>query len=94
MYCNLLKNISIYRDLGVQIRQHINILTNPSRITSSEYDNYCKQFDSLEKLANNAFGGKCNRIYESSSTGLTVQQCSHVLSSEFLQYLKDKPKQL
>ncbi|XP_037819624.1 ubiquinol-cytochrome-c reductase complex assembly factor 2 isoform X4 [Lucilia sericata] len=80
------------RDLGEQIRKHIKNLTNPANLTQEATDKITKQIDSLERLANNTYGRKYTRIYSSTATGLTAQQCNQVLSSEFLQYLNEDKK--
>ncbi|XP_059219417.1 ubiquinol-cytochrome-c reductase complex assembly factor 2 isoform X2 [Stomoxys calcitrans] len=81
------------RDLGEQIRKHIaTSLANPASLTSEATDNVTKQIDSIERLANNTYGRKYRRIYDSTATGLSAQQCNQVLSSEFLQYLNEDSK--
>ncbi|XP_075145799.1 pug C-1-tetrahydrofolate synthase, cytoplasmic isoform X3 [Haematobia irritans] len=78
------------RDLGEQIRKHIaNSLANPAALTTETTAKITKQIDSIERLANNTYGRKYQRIYDSTATGLSAQQCNQVLSSEFLQYLNE-----
>lgn len=80
------------RDLGEQIRKHMKNLTNPASLTSEAAEKITKQIDSLERLSNNTYGRKYQRIYDSTATGLSAQQCNQVLSSEFLQYLNEDNK--
>lgn len=77
------------RDLGEQIRKHINILTNPASLTTEETNKITTKIDSLERLANNIYGKKYVRLRDSTATGLSAEQCRQVLSSEFLQYLNE-----
>lgn len=81
--------IPTFRDLGEHIRKHIKSLTNPASLTSEATTAITIQIDSLERLANNVYGKQYKRIHNSSATGLSVEQCNQVLSSEFLQYLKE-----
>ncbi|TMW47856.1 hypothetical protein DOY81_007060 [Sarcophaga bullata] len=80
------------RDFGEQIRRHIKNLTNPAELTQEATEKITKNIDSLERLANNTYGRKYQRIYQSTATGLSAQQCNQVLSSEFLQYLNEDKK--
>ncbi|XP_067643428.1 ubiquinol-cytochrome-c reductase complex assembly factor 2 isoform X3 [Eurosta solidaginis] len=78
------------RDLGEQIRKQIKELTNPASLNTEASDKLSVQIDSLERLANNIYGKKYQRAFTSTATGLTAEQCSQVLSSEFLQYLNNE----
>lgn len=81
------------RDLGEQIRKHVTKLVSADANLSSEATAQLnKQLDALERLSENVYAKQYPRRYESTATGLTAAQCSQVLSSEFLQYLNDKPK--
>ncbi|XP_060650358.1 ubiquinol-cytochrome-c reductase complex assembly factor 2 [Drosophila nasuta] len=83
----------IGRDLGEQIRKKVTKLTGSEASLSSEASaDLTRQIDALERLSNNVYAKKYPRQYDSTATGLTAAQCSQVLSSEFLQYLNDKPK--
>lgn len=48
-----------------------------------------QQFKSLENIANDVYLKKYPRIHKSTSTGLSGEQCKQVLSSEFLEYIKE-----
>lgn len=80
------------RDIAEQIRKQITILSNPTSLSAEETAKISKQIDSLERLANNTYGRKYQRIYDSTATGLSAQQCNQVLSSEFMQYLNEDSK--
>lgn len=77
------------RDLAEQIRSQIKVPTNPAVLTNEDTAKLSKQIDALERLANNTYAKKYKRINNSTATGLTAEQCSQVLSSEFLQYLNN-----
>ena len=53
-----------------------------------------KQLDALERLAADTYNRKYLRILKSSATGLTREQCSQALSSEFLDYMTETDKSL
>lgn len=78
------------RDLGEQIRKQVKILSNPAGLTAEANVELNAQIDSLERLASNTYAKKYQRRYASTATGLSAEQCSQVLSSEFLQYLNDE----
>ncbi|XP_034488704.1 ubiquinol-cytochrome-c reductase complex assembly factor 2 isoform X2 [Drosophila innubila] len=80
------------RDLGEQIRKKVTKLTGSASLSNEASADLTKQIDALERLSNNVYAKKYQRQYDSTATGLTAAQCSQVLSSEFLQYLNDKPK--
>ncbi|XP_073842551.1 pug C-1-tetrahydrofolate synthase, cytoplasmic isoform X5 [Musca autumnalis] len=80
------------RDLGEQIRKQVTKLSNPAALTADATARIDKQIDSIERLANNTYGRKYKRVYDSTATGLSAQQCNQVLSSEFLQYLNEDSK--
>lgn len=80
------------RDLGEQIRKHLSKLTSDASLSSEAAARLNKEIDALERLSNNVYVKQYPRRYDSTATGLTAAQCSQVLSSEFLQYLNDKPK--
>ncbi|XP_053964359.1 ubiquinol-cytochrome-c reductase complex assembly factor 2 isoform X3 [Anastrepha ludens] len=78
------------RDLGEQIRKQVKNFTNPASLTTQANEKLSAQIDSLERLTGNVYGKKYPRRHTSTATGLTAEQCSQVLSSEFLQYLNDE----
>ncbi|KAM8705899.1 hypothetical protein ACLKA7_010232 [Drosophila subpalustris] len=80
------------RDLGEQIRKKVTKLTGSATLSNEASADLTKQIDALERLSLNVYAKKYPRQHESTATGLTAAQCSQVLSSEFLQYLNDKPK--
>lgn len=76
--------------MGEQIRKQVKILSNPAGLTAEANIELNAQIDSLERLASNIYAKKYQRRYASTATGLSAEQCSQVLSSEFLQYLNDE----
>lgn len=79
--------------MGEHLRKQLQALLRVNDITSITDEKLNKQFESLEKLANNVHGNKYKRSSNSTATGLTGEQCKQVLSSEFLEYIKeDKEK--
>lgn len=78
------------RDLGEHLRNQLKAVINPTDVTTKVSDNLQKQTESLERLANNVYANKYKRSLTSTATGLTAEQCSQVLSSEFLAYLNDE----
>uniref|UniRef100_W8BCD6 Mitochondrial nucleoid factor 1 n=1 Tax=Ceratitis capitata TaxID=7213 RepID=W8BCD6_CERCA len=78
------------RDLGEQIRKQVKDFTNPAGLSTEVNDKLSAQIDSLERLSGNIYAKKYQRRYTSTATGLSAEQCSQVLSSEFLQYLNDE----
>ena len=87
-----LDKAKVGRDIGEQIRKEVKSLTNPAGLTDEVTDQLAKKIDSLERLASNIYATKYKRTYTSTATGLSAEQCSQVLSSEFLQYLNDESK--
>lgn len=85
----LIKN-NLFRDFGENLRIRVKELANPLNITGETAEALSKQIDSLEKLTNNTYAKKYKRIHSSTATGLTSEQCSLVLSTEFLSYLNEE----
>lgn len=54
----------------------------------SNYKYWDQQYIAIQKLVNNVSKTKYPRIYSSSSTGLTAEQCHLALSNEVLEDLK------
>ena len=65
------------------------LLLDPLSITVKNTEHVNKEIESLERLANNVHGNNFKRLSNSTATGLTADQCSQVLSSEFLHYLNN-----
>ncbi|KAG5671853.1 hypothetical protein PVAND_002026 [Polypedilum vanderplanki] len=77
------------RDLGQFLREK---LIQDYNITSTSKlpKNAEKQLESLENIVKNIHHDKYLRKYNSTSTGLTGEQCRQVLSSEFLEYINNE----
>ncbi|XP_055387576.1 ubiquinol-cytochrome-c reductase complex assembly factor 2 [Condylostylus longicornis] len=78
------------RDLAERIRQHLQILADPTVVPKESLSFYKNQLDSLERLSKNTYGNKYKRIYNSSATGLDASQCKQVLSSDFLKLMNEE----
>jgi hypothetical protein len=82
----------IFRDLAQHLRTQLEKVLGGTNIVSVKDDKLDKQFKSLEVIANDVYHKKYPRKYQSTSTGLTPEQCSQVLSSEFLEYSNEEKK--
>lgn len=74
------------RDIGKHLRSLLPELQQPNFENS---DHIAKQNNALERLSKNIYFSNYKRSHQSTATGLSANQCNQVLSSEFLQYLKD-----
>lgn len=79
----------IFRDLGEHLRKQAKTIFATENSTSLKDDQLDQQIQALERLSKNTYGVKYPRLRNSTSTGLTAEQCNQVLSSEFLDYLND-----
>ncbi|XP_076235205.1 ubiquinol-cytochrome c reductase complex assembly factor 2-like [Calliopsis andreniformis] len=83
------------RDLGQHIRDQIKIA-----FTKGESDNQLNRevcdryYMSLKRITSNYHGQIYQRIYTSSASGLTAEQCNLALSPELLQYLNEGEKNI
>ncbi|XP_055853101.1 ubiquinol-cytochrome-c reductase complex assembly factor 2 [Episyrphus balteatus] len=79
------------RDIAEHLRSLLPILQQPDRSTTAEQmEHINKQNDALNRLSKNIYFSTYKREHHSTATGLSANQCSQVLSSEFLQYLKEQ----
>ncbi|KAK4884102.1 hypothetical protein RN001_000373 [Aquatica leii] len=75
------------RDLGQHLRDYINEAhKNNSFVGNERY--WDRQYLGIQRLINNDHFKKYPRTLSSSSTGLTAEQCSEVLTKEFLETLE------
>lgn len=51
-----------------------------------------RQYNSLNKLADNHYKNKYKRTRTSTATGLSTEECNLILSDEVLTYLKEENK--
>lgn len=75
--------------MGEHLRQQAKTIFAAGTSTSLKDDQLDKQLQALERLAKNTYANKYPRSRNSTSTGLSAEQCKQVLSSEFLDYLND-----
>lgn len=81
----------ICRDLGHYLRNQVKQSQGIASATANDSHSEL-QLKSLENIANNVHFHAYPRLLKSTSTGLTKEQCSQVLSSEFLEYIGDEKK--
>lgn len=75
--------------MGEHLRKQAKTIFSTENSTSLQDDQLDQQIQALERLSKNSYGIKYPRSRNSTSTGLTAEQCNQVLSSEFLDYLND-----
>ncbi|XP_013193687.1 probable methyltransferase-like protein 15 homolog [Amyelois transitella] len=82
------------RDLGKVIRDKVKLAfeTSDRQALDSEFCN--RQYNSLNKLADNYYRNKYKRTKTSTATGLNAEECNVILSNEVLDYLKEENKGL
>ncbi|XP_026469337.1 ubiquinol-cytochrome-c reductase complex assembly factor 2-like [Ctenocephalides felis] len=80
------------RDLGRYLRDNVKSFFVQGEITPVDEVDCLKKISALERLSANTYFLKYKRENNSSSTGLTSEQCSQVLSSDFLEYLENEDK--
>lgn len=81
-----------FRDLGEHLREQLKSTLGKSNITTVGSDDLDKQFEALDRLTRNIYADKYPRVYSSTASGLTGAQCNQILSSEFLQFMKEQDK--
>lgn len=81
-----------FRDLGKFIRDKVKAAfeTNNKQNLDSEHCN--RQYNTLNKIADNYYRDKYKRTRHSTGTGLSTEECNIILSSEVLDYLKEENK--
>lgn len=80
------------RDLGKFIRDRVKfVFESPEKHNlDSEYCN--RQYQALNRLADNHYRNKYKRTKSSTATGLSTEECNLILSNEVLAYLKEQNK--
>lgn len=79
------------RDLGEHLREQLKSALGTANIaTVAGNENLDKQIEALDRLSTNIYADKYPRVHSSTASGLSGSQCSQILSSEFLQYLKQQ----
>lgn len=81
------------RDLGERLREQGKLWFGSNKsVNQNENQSLSKEIVSLEKLVNNEHYNKYPSKLTATATGLTPEQCSQVLSTEFLEYLSEESK--
>lgn len=80
------KNKAGGRDLGEFLREYVNKAYKENKFETN-YTYWDKQFLALKKLVDNTNKKKYPRVFSSSASGLTAEQCNIALSNEFLEEL-------
>lgn len=80
--------------MGQFLRLRLADLFGGTKIVSAQTDQETeRQFQALENIVKNVHQNANPRINRATSTGLTGDQCRQILSSEFLEYIKDDSKE-
>lgn len=75
------------RDYREFLEQYVNQAYKENKFeTNSKY--WDQQYLAIQKIANNTNKNQYKRIYTSTATGLTSEQCHIALSNEFLEELQ------
>lgn len=80
------------RDLGKFIRNQVKKAFESTEPQNLDSELCNRQYNSLNKLADNYYRNKYKRTKTSTSTGLSTEECNVILSSEVLEYLKEENK--
>lgn len=80
------------RDLGKFIRDKVKVAFETSEKENLDTEFCNKQYNSLNKLADNHYKNKYKRASNSTATGLSTEECNLILSDEVLHYLKEENK--
>lgn len=81
----------IFRDVGVHIREKIKLSFGSGGLKKPEDQEKCdRAFYSLKRLADNHHKTLYHRSSASCATGLNLEQCKSILSTEFLNYLEEQ----
>lgn len=81
------------RDLGEYLREQGKIwFAANNTVTLKDEIKVSSQIESLERIVSNEHSKNNPRILTSTATGLTPEQCSQILSTEFLEYICEESK--
>ncbi|KPI95275.1 Uncharacterized protein C6orf125 [Papilio xuthus] len=80
------------RDLGKFIRDKVKAAFETSQTQNLDTDLCNRQYNSLNRLADNYYKNKYKRLKTSTATGLNTEECNLMLSNEVLTYLKEENK--
>lgn len=80
------------RDLGKFIRDKVKLAFESDNKQNLDSDLCKRQYNTLNKLADNYYKNKYKRKFNSTATGLSNEECNLVLSDVVLEYLKEENK--
>ncbi|CAH0728169.1 unnamed protein product, partial [Brenthis ino] len=80
------------RDLGKFIRDKVKAAFETSNKQNLDSEHCNRQYNTLNKIADNYYRDKYKRTRHSTATGLSTEECNVILSSEVLDYLKEENK--
>ncbi|XP_069694901.1 ubiquinol-cytochrome c reductase complex assembly factor 2 [Periplaneta americana] len=78
----------IGRDLGQHLRQQVKEAFKAGEINQVNEEECNKVYASLKRLSDNEYGQMYQRKSNSCASGLTADECKALLSTEFLEELK------
>ncbi|XP_072379640.1 ubiquinol-cytochrome-c reductase complex assembly factor 2 [Diabrotica undecimpunctata] len=79
------------RDIGEHLRHYINTSYKENKFETN-HSYWDKQYLAIQRLVNNTHKNKYKRTLNTSSTGLTAEQCNIALSNEYLDEVNQKEK--
>lgn len=83
------------RDLAQYIRDQVKIKFASGVVSPDINEKECEDtYNSLKKIADNHYFNLYERHSETSATGLNAEQCNSILSTEFLNYINKKDRNL
>jgi len=80
----------LFRDLGEHLRKEVGAAFSSGDSFRGDTTECIRKYNSLKRLADNHHCNKYKRSIHSTASGLSLQQCSTVLSKESLELLKQK----
>lgn len=80
------------RDLGKFIREKVKAAFETADKQNLDSELCNRQYNSLNKIADNYYKNKYKRTKSSTATGLSTEECNLILSNEVLNYLKEENK--
>lgn len=80
------------RDLGKFIRDKVKAAFESSERQNLDSELCTRQYNALNKIAENHYRNKYKRTHNSTATGLSTEECNVILSNEVLEYLKEENK--
>lgn len=83
------------RDLGQYIRDQVKKNFGSGAITTNINEKECEEtYNCLKRISDNHYSNLYKRRSETSATGLTAEQCNAILSTEFLNYINKRERNL